>query len=197
MSRKSRYPLPDGEGVQTKPLIFGQSPYDTERLDDMEYAHRQWDASYVPGYSEARAENEKRLREGKKPIPLPRLQWIRITRPTGREYVSETDEGMVEWTRLGYKACGVDDLRKYGYGWPPAAGAGPSSDGLIRRGGDLALFVIDEVRAERNRVIRRQELSEERSFVPASKTGEVFPLDEERTDLHGSLKETLDASTPL
>lgn len=182
----NRYQLPEGEGVQEKPLVFGNSAYDSERLDDLDLANRQWDAAYVPGYSEMRVENEKLVRDGKQPVPMPALQWVRITRPDGATTVSETDEGMVEWSRKGYRACGVADLKRYGYGWPPTAGSGPRSDGTIRRGGDLALFIIDEDRADRNRRKRAQELRDEAGFVPESETGEVYPMDDERRDYRGS-----------
>lgn len=195
---QQRYKLPDVEKEEIrKPLIFAENPYDTERLDDYEFADRQWDAAYVPGYSELRAENELAVRDGNKPVPMPRLQWIRITKPDGATYVSETDEGMVEWMRLGYRACGLDDLKNHGYGWPPAAGSGPHSDGLIRRGGDLALFIADEHIAERNRAKRRVELGEEAEYVPDSKTGEVVPLDDERADYKGTdIERALRETTP-
>ena len=184
---KSRYPLPPAGKAPSKPLIFGESAYDTDRLDDLEYANRHWDAAYVPGYSEQRVENEQRVKDGKSPIPMPRLQWVRVKRPNAAEYVSETDEAMIEWSRLGYKAMGRADLERYGYGWPPAAGSGPGSDGLICRGGDLALFFIDEDRADRNRIRRNSQLRDEKDFIPDSKTGEVVPIEEERFDEEGQL----------
>ena len=197
MPTRNRYPLPEGEGIQRKPLIFAESAYGTERLDDMEFADRQWDASYVPGYSELRIENERAVREGRKPVPMPRLQWVRVKKTDGVSTVGTTDEGMLEWIRLGYRACGVDDLREHGFGWPPAAGAGPSPDGLIRRGGDLALFIVDDKIAERNRKARHSELQEEADYVPDSKTGEVYPVNEERKDYRGSdIKRAMDFDLP-
>jgi len=184
---KPRYSLPDVKEEISKPLIFGESAYDTDRLDDLDFANRHWDAAYVPGYSEQRVENERRVRDGQPPIPLPRLQWVRIKRPDASTYVAETDEAMVNWRRDGYKSMGLTDLKRYGYGWPPAAGSGPGPDGLICRGGDLALFFIDEVRAERNRLQRESDLREEKDFEPVSKTGEVYADDAERYDEEGRL----------
>lgn len=189
-----RYKLPTGEGVQTKPLVFGESAFDSDRLDDFEYAMGHRDASYVPGYHEQRVENEMRVKDGKPPIPMPRLQWVRIKRPNAADYVAETDEGMVEWIRLGYKAMGTSDLERYGYGWPPAAGSGPTPDGLICRGGDLALFFIDEERADRNRRAQAQELRDLKSDDlaktfepkdPASARGKIESLADERYDEDG------------
>jgi len=183
---RNRYSLPDGEGVQTKPLIFGASAYDTDRLDDLEFSGERFDGSYVPGYSELRTENELAVKDGRKPVPLPRLQWVRIKKPDGATYVPSTDEGMVEWVRLGYRACGVDDLKKYGYGWPPAAGHGPNPDGLICRGGDVALFIVDEERAERNRRAREKELGSESAPDIDTQNRNLVLLDQERKDYTGS-----------
>ena len=198
MANQPLYKLPEGEDFEKKPLVFGTSAYDPARLDEMEYATRHWDASYVPGYSEARAENEQRVKNGKAPVPMPRLHWLRVTRPDGATYVSDTDEAMVNWVQLGYRAMGLSDLRRYGYGWPPAAGSGPAADGLIRRGGDLALFYVDEEQADRNRLKRAIELGEEAEFVPDTKTGEVYPLDDERQDFRGpdNIRDALRADLP-
>lgn len=191
------YKLPDVADDLKKPLVFGESVHNTERLDDYEFASRRWDASYVPGFSELRAENELAVKDGKKPVPIPRLQWVRLTKPDGATYVSETDEGMVEWSRLGYRACGLADLERHGFGWPPAAGSGPRPDGTIRRGGDLALFIVDEDIAARNRAERQAELGDETQFIPESKTGEVYPLDDERKDFRGSdIERALKDTTP-
>jgi len=172
-------------------LIFADGALDTQRLDDYEVASEHFDAAYVPGYSEAKIENELRIRDGKKPIPIPKLQWVRVKRPNGSDYVSETDEGMVNWLRLGFRAMGKEDLEAYGYGWPPAAGSGPDSDGLIRRG-DLALFFVDENRATRNRQKRDIELSTEaeeairKQFDPGERArGKIEPLPDERSDEEG------------
>ena len=69
---KQRYPIPT-EGPD-KPLVFGESAFDTDRLDDLEYAMGHRDASYVPGYHEQRVENEQRAKDGKSLIPIPRLR---------------------------------------------------------------------------------------------------------------------------
>ena len=187
-----RYKLPEVDEKTSKPLIFGEDPLGDERLDDFQYAMQHRDASYVPGYSEAKQQNELRVKDGKPPIPMPKLQWVRVKRRDGASYVADTDEGMVEWRRLGYKAMGVADLDRYGFGWPPAAGSGPTPDGLICRGGDLALFFVDEERAERNRQARYQTIHEterdslEKTVEVAPKyKGKIEPIRDERFDEDG------------
>lgn len=138
-----------------KPLIWADDPLENDRYDDLSFRGAR-DASYVPGYSEKRTENEIRVRDGKPSLPIPRLQWVRGSNRAGED-VSIADEGMMEWRRLGYRACGLDDLESMGFGMPPTAHVGP--DGTIRRQ-DLILFFVDEKRAQRNR-IREASLREE------------------------------------
>jgi len=178
-----------------KPLVFETNPFDDERLDDVEYASAYYDASYVPGYSEKKAENERRAMEGKPLIPLPRLQWVRIARKGGR-MVTSADEGMIEWQKLGYRACGLDDLESHSFGMPPTASVGP--DGLIRRGGDLALFIVGAERADRNR-IRQKRINEEFSSRDpdlSGKTGSVYENVEKRVRQKGTLKEIAETEIP-
>lgn len=182
-----KYSLPQVDTKLQKPLIFGGDALDTERLDDFEFAAANFDAAYVPGYSEQRMDNEIRVRDGKKPIPMPKLQWVRIKRPNAADHVSETDEGMVNWLQKGYRSMGLSDLERYGYGWPPAAGSSVSPDGLICRGGDLALFFVDEIRAARNYTRREAELASEGDRIPESRTGEIYPIEDERFDEDGKL----------
>ena len=108
--------------------------------------------------------------------------------------VTESDEGMVEWLRLGYRACGVDDLESFGFGFPPTAHVG--SDGLIRRG-DVALFVVDDDRAERNR-IRQKRINEEFASreVMSGDTGEIYEDKKERVKTTASLKELANTALP-
>lgn len=138
----------------TKPMIFADDPL--EGMDEtLDLRAGNWDTSYVRGYSELKKENQLRERDGKAPLPLPRLQWVRISK--GDSDVSETDEGMLSWRRLRYRACGTDQLKElaeeywpdYGYEFPPTAHV--ASDGTIRRG-DLALFFIPPRLAEMNRM---------------------------------------------
>jgi hypothetical protein len=179
-------------GTPRKPLIFETNPFDDERLDDVEFSATRFDASYVPGYSEKIIENELRERDGRPQFPLPRLEWVRVTKKGG-QIVSEGDEGMLEWLKLGYRACGVADLESMGFGFPPTAHVG--SDGLIRRG-DVALFFVGDERAERNR-IRQKRINEEfASREPMSgDSGEVYEDKTERKVARGSLREL--ASTEL
>lgn len=189
------YQLPKGDNIQAKPLIFGKSALDDDRLDGFEKALGRYGVTYVPGYSEMKAENELRIKDGNAPIPIPRLQWVRIKRPNAGDYVVETDEGMVEFVRLGYRAMGVEDLDRYGYGWPPAAGSKPNSDGLICIG-DLALFYVDADTAKRNRRIRQAELKEEaqgaleKQYEPGAEDiaeRKISPLTDDRSDEDGKL----------
>jgi len=146
------------------------------------------DASFVPGYSNVRRENELRRVKGLPLLPQPaRAQWIRVTRRSG-EFVATNDEGMSEWMRLGYVACGLDDLDRLGWSMPPTAQVG--EDGLIRRG-DLALFYVDAERAAENREDRREVLREAKKRELSFETGEVHDLSEERIDMPISSLEEL------
>jgi hypothetical protein len=178
-------------GVQRKPLIFETNPFDEERLDDIEFAAHQFDPSYVPGYGEKRNENQLRGRDKKPLLEMPRLQWVRITKKSGLQ-VTESDEGMLDWLKLGYKACGVDDLHNMGYGFPPTAHVG--ADGLIRRG-DLALFFVGEDRAERNR-LRQKRINEEFASreIMAGPTDSVYEVKTDRVRKTGSLRELTKSS---
>ena len=157
-----------------KPLLFADSYFDDDRIDDMLAAEeRGEDPSYIGGYSEMKRDNEIRASKGQKRIPHARYQWVRCSRRNGTT-VSEADEQMMEYRKLGYRAAGVEDLENDPVvkGLPPAATVGP--DGLIRRG-DLALFVVGDKRAERNREVQR--VANERAGKvqsPHSKTGEVY-----------------------
>ena len=174
-----------------KPLIFESNPFDEERLDDIEFAAQQFDPSYIPGYGEKRNENQMRARSHKPLLEMPRLQWVRIAKKGGLQ-VNESDEGMLDWLKLGYKACGVDDLQNMGFGFPPTAHVG--ADGLIRRG-DLALFFVGEGRAERNR-LRQKRINEEFTSreVMAGDTEAVYEVKTDRVRKTGSLRELTKSS---
>ncbi len=180
-------------GIQRKPLIFERNPFDDERLDDIEFSAANFDPSYIPGYGEKRNDNQDRARAGKPLIPLPRLQWVRIAKKGGFQ-VNESDEGMLDWLKLGYRACGVDDLASLGFGFPPTAHVG--ADGLIRRG-DLALFFVAEDRAERNR-LRQKRINEE--FVTreplTGNTDEIYEVTKDRVRTRGSLNELSQTDLP-
>lgn len=195
MAKTTAASIPLPAGTPRKPLIFETNPLDEEFLDefDQDFGVSRFDASYVPGYSEKRIENQIRARDSKPLLPLPRLEWVRVTKKGG-QMTSESDEGMVEWLRLGYRACGVDDLESFGFGFPPTAHVG--SDGLIRRG-DVALFVVGDERAERNR-IRQKRTNEEFASreVLAGDTGEVYEVNRDRVRKQGSLKELSKTALP-
>jgi|SRR3990167_7019872 len=153
-----------------KPLIFAENPFDSERLDDIENRDAKWDASYVPGYSEAKADNETRAGKRQKAIPIPKLVWLRTQNTAGRDLSASGDIQLLNYMREGYQAMGLDDLDRYGYKLPPTATITP--DGLIRRG-DTALFFVDENRAARNLAKRRADASP-KPPISASKTGALY-----------------------
>ena len=128
-----------------KPLLFGSATIEATAIEDIEkFESQNFDWSYVPGYSEQRRLNEQAVKHGAKPVPLDRLYWARVSRTDG----SNVDyREAVTISRLGYRACTIDDLRERGWGMPPAAHVAP--DGSIRRE-DVALAIVDSDRAEKN-----------------------------------------------
>lgn len=134
-----------------KPLLFGDKTFDGDRIDEIRKVDDMWDRSYVPGYGERRRENEWLVRDGKKPVPTIRLQWIRIGHVDGREV---GDRDMLEWAMNGYQFITKEELKQNGYGMPPTAYV--DSQGRIRRE-DLALAFIDEEQAAKN-VARQAQL---------------------------------------
>lgn len=179
--------------VPRKPLLFADNPFFDERLDDLEFSGTNWDASYVPIYSDLKRENDIRISQGKKPLPMPRLYWGRVNKPDGSQ-IQGSDEGMLQLFQLGYKACGIEDLENAGFKMPPTAHVG--ADGLIRRGVDLALFIVDAERADRNRARQRALNEEYKGHVPDSKTGEVRPVEEDRLNQSGTLQELMHLDLP-
>jgi len=127
-----------------KPLMVGDAIFDAERIESYRNVEASWDRSYVPGYGEKRRENELRVRSGKKAIPMPRLQWLRVSR-LGNEDVDRKD--MLEWALLGYRFVNEEDLESLGFEMPPTAHV--DAGGLIRRE-DLALAFVDAEQAARN-----------------------------------------------
>ena len=145
--------------MSKKPLLFGDKTFDAERLDEVEFAEDNWDYSYVPGYSEQRRDNDKRVARGEAPVAIDRLYWARV----GGVHGGDPDyRQRVGTQRLGYTACTVDDLKARGWGFPPASYE--AADGLIRRD-DLALCVVDNARAEKNR-IRQEQINAEFHGTP-------------------------------
>ena len=181
------------DGAPKKPLIFASNPFEDERLDDLEFADAKFDASYIPGYGERRNENQHRARDGKPLLEIPRFQWVRISKKGGAA-VTESDEGMLEWLKLGYRACGVEDLENLGFGFPPTAHVGP--DGLIRRG-DLALFFASAKRAERNR-LRQKEVNKAYAArgIMTGETDSVYEVEKDRVKTQGTLKELSNTELP-
>lgn len=176
-----------------KPLLFADSMFDDERTDAFESMNLSWDPSYVPGYSEARRANEQREARGEAMIPIPRLLWVRVAHTDGR-MVSATNEGMLNYLKLGYRACGLSDLEAQGWGKPPTATVGP--DGLIRRG-DLALFIVGEERAERNRAaLKRLNAEVVENDEPEGRTGAVYRDRKREQKVSGSLRELAQIELP-
>ena len=145
--------------MSKKPLLFGDKTFDAERLDDVAFAEDNWDWSYVPGYSEQRRENDLLVRDGKKATPMDRLYWARVG---GVDGGTPDYRQRVGTQRLGYTACTKEELEARGWGFPPAAYEGP--DGMIRRD-DLALCIVGNDRAEKNR-IRQEQINAEFHGTP-------------------------------
>lgn len=127
-----------------KPMLFAKAPSDVRRhhedptvasvkaapgqyIGAAEPPEGGWDAFYVPGYSDIRALNDHRLRDGLPAVPVPAgVAWVRYTRDNRDHY-----SGAQKWFRAGYKI--VEDAREengekrsqlledFGYGAPPAA----------------------------------------------------------------------------
>lgn len=133
-----------------KPLLYGDGVLDAKALEDIAtFEDQGFDYSYVPGYSEQRRMNEHAIRDGMKPLQIDKLFWARAARPDG----SNVDyREAVTVSRLGYRACTLDDLRERGWGMPPAAHV--AADGSIRRE-DTVLAIVDNDRARKNQ--RRQQ----------------------------------------
>lgn len=128
-----------------KPLLFGNAMFDATALEDIEkFEGESFDWSYVPGYSEQRKINELRVRDGKKPIEMDKLYWPRASRIDG---TNVDYREAVTVSRLGYRACTVEDLKERGWGMPPAAHV--AADGTIRRE-DTVLAIVDSDRAAKN-----------------------------------------------
>lgn len=174
---------------KNKPLLFGDARIEATAIEDIErFEDQGFDWSYVPGYSEQRIMNEHAVRDGHKPMPLDRLYWARVARTDG----SDVDyREAVNTARLGYRACTIEDLKERGWGMPPAAHV--AEDGTIRRQ-DVALAIVDEDRARRNRV--RQEHAnaefEGRDPMPDMPRGISGESTLEKTG-HGSLSDAKQA----
>lgn len=162
-----------------KPLLFGDPTLDASRIESIRRLDDTWDRSYVPGYSEARRANEWAVRDGKKPIPMDRLQWIRIGHTDGREI---GDRDMLEWALNGYQFITESELKSRGWGMPPTAFV--DSQGRIRRE-DLALAFVDEAQARKN-VERRNALA---NATPAAHPDNEEIQWETRIDEHGDIGE--------
>lgn len=156
--------------TKQKPMLFGNVSFDAAALDDIEkFEDEGFDWSYVPGYSEQRRMNEHAVRRHQKPIPIDKLYWARASRTDG----SNVDyREAVTVTRLGYRACTVDDLKERGWGMPPAAHV--AADGSIRRE-DTVLAIVGNARAEKNKQ-RQMQINAEfegRDIAPEEKAGYI------------------------
>lgn len=168
-----------------KPLLFGNARLDATAIDEIEkFEQENFDWSYVPGYSEQRRINEHRVRDGQKAMPMDKLYWVRVERTDGSD-VDYREATTV--SRLGYRACTIDDLKERGWGMPPTAHV--AADGTIRRE-DVALAIVDNDRATKNQ--RRQEVAnaefEGRDILPDARPGLVAESRVE-TSKHGSFKD--------
>ena len=166
-----------------KPLLLGDATFDAQRMEDIESIHANWDNSYVPGYSEARQRNELLQRDGKKPVPIPRAQWV----PIGNVKGGAIDRrAILPYARLGYQWTTTDDLESLGWGMPPTAYV--AEDGTIRRE-DTALAHVSAERAAYNAAKQKRE----NEVFHATPTGEgpVETLEDESQSGKASLQDTL------
>lgn len=138
----------------SKPLLWGDTTLDAKRIEEMRAIEAAWDRAYVPGYSEARRDNELAVRDGKRPRTIPRLQWVRVGHLDAKD-VGNKD--MLEWAFLGYRFVEEKDLKEWGFGMPPAAHVDAS--GKIRRE-DAALAYVDAEQHARN-VARQAQVNAE------------------------------------
>lgn len=167
-----------------KPLLTGDAALTYGQIEKMREQRARWDDSYVPGYSEKSRENQLRINRGEDPVPMPRLQWIRIRN------VNNEDVGMperVNWHMLGYQLCTKEDLEKHGWGMPPAATI--DVNGNIRRL-DQALAIVDAAQAERNREYQKQQNAQFHA-TPLDSSNEDDRRSEARVSLD-ELKQSLD-----
>lgn len=156
------------EPAAQKPMLFGNMQFDAASIEDVEkFEGEGFDWSYVPGYSEQRRINELAVRDGKKAIPLDKLYWARVSRVDG---TNVDYREAVTVSRLGYRACTVEDLKERGWGMPPGAHVG--ADGTIRRE-DTALAIVDSDKAKKNQ--KKQQLAnaefEQRDVMPEGRGG--------------------------
>lgn len=172
-----------------KPLIFGDATLDADRLESLEDLHQNWDNSYIPGYSEFRQENDRRMSRGLKPLEGPRAQWVPIGNSTGGDI---DYRNIFPYVKLGYRFVEVDDLEKLGWGFPPTAYV--AEDGTIRRE-DTALAFVSAERAAHNIKIQRRE--NEAFHGRPSNEGPVEDLEDEGLSGHGDLKQALHALNQL
>lgn len=171
--------------MSKKPLLFGDKSFDAQKMEKMRSVEgRGWDWSYVPGYSEEKRENERRAATGQKPNPIPRLQWVRVSKTNGDDVDYRQN---VTWRTLGYEACTKKDLEKYGWEMPPAGYEAP--DGTIRRE-DLALAIVGSEQAERNRIEQKRFTAD---FAGRSAAASHIE-DDERKQGTGSLEDALEAT---
>ena len=154
-----------------KPLLFGDATLDADRIEEIRAQDDiGWDRSYVPGYSETRRANELRVRDGKKPIPQDRLQWIRLNHTDGKEM---GDRDMLGWAMQGYQFITMAELEARGFGMPPTAYI--DTQGRIRRE-DLALAFVDNTQAQKNKARQEAEkLATQNSKLqaPSSESPEI------------------------
>lgn len=184
--------------MSTKPLMFGDAAMDAQRVESARELYEQWDHAYVRGYSEQRRENDRRAAKGEDPVPMDRLQWVRVSKVDGRD-TDMRDRGA--FMRLGYRlvigeaeaqTCQdfIDrDWGAPGTGVPDAAYVAP--DGTIRRE-DSALAIVDYEQAQRNLNWKNSRMADARGekYSPKSPDGGIYT--EESIERKGSLHEALE-----
>lgn len=147
----------------SKPVILSHEPAFGELDRFRPDQQMRFGPDYIPGYTErvmandiakadpllfreahrtskgAKTQEELYREIGAEPGPLPvELTWLRVSSPSGGNSYS-ADVKMAEATQQhGFRKATVDDLKLYGFGFPPAAHKEP--DGTIRRL-DVALYI--------------------------------------------------------
>ena len=157
----------------SKPLLFGDTTLDADRIEEIRALDYVWDRSYVPGYGELRRENEHRVKRGEKPLPCPRLQWIRLNQLDGREV---GDRDMLEWAMNGYRFMDQTELEQFGFRLPPTGYV--DAQGRIRRE-DLALAFVDEEQARKNKERR----AVQQAVIPIASENEEVQWSERKNDV--------------
>jgi hypothetical protein len=124
---------------------------------------------------------------GAQPSELPvEFAWLRVSGPGGGDSPGALRELDHYKNAEGFRLATPEDLKRHGYGFPPAARA--AEDGTIRRGPDSALFVRSGEVARMWEAFKAKkqadfEGSKPVEFSAGAYSSEVFEEDEEHETL--------------